>query len=235
MRKLLLNKFDLVLKRKNRVALIVSLAFHCFFLIFLGNLAMSEKKMISLPVRLVTNCSTKKKFTSKTEKTAKANQDVKSQAKTVPKKQVAKAINSVAKAKSNSQQLASATPNNSASAIFGETSGEAVSASSGDSAGAINFSSKNYVGEGEIEDIEKVVVIHKELPKYPIFSRKMREEGTVLLLLTVKNGRVCDVTIEKTSGFSRLDSAAIQAAKKWHFKDRKNFKVKVPFSFKLSN
>ena len=235
MKKLLSNKFNFILKKKNAIALIFSLAFHCIFLILLGNFAVSEKKILSLPVKLVTISSTKKKVASKSENAVNDSKNVKPQTKTVQKKQVAKAINTAANAKSDSQQVASATPNNSDSAISGETSGEAVSASGGDSTGAINFSSKNNVGESEIEDIEKVVVIHKELPKYPVFSRKMREEGTVLLLLTVANSKVRDVTVEKSSGFSRLDSAATQAAKKWRFEDGKNFKVKVPFSFKLSN
>ncbi len=87
----------------------------------------------------------------------------------------------------------------------------------------------------KIKELDAVAVKHKEIPRYPVFSRKMREEGTALLLLTVKNGTVCDVAIDKSSGFPRLDSAAQNAAKKWIFSSEGNFMVKVPFSFKLSN
>ena len=87
----------------------------------------------------------------------------------------------------------------------------------------------------KIKELDAVVVKHKEIPRYPVFSRKMREEGTVLLLLTVKNGTVGNVSVDKSSGFSRLDSAAQIAAKKWIFGSEGNFMVKVPFSFKLSN
>jgi len=55
-------------------------------------------------------------------------------------------------------------------------------------------------------------------PRYPRLSKRLREEGTVLLLLLInKNGTVNEVAIKKSSGYPRLDRAAIKAVKQWHY------------------
>ncbi|NJO12608.1 MAG: TonB family protein [Gammaproteobacteria bacterium] len=57
-------------------------------------------------------------------------------------------------------------------------------------------------------------------PIYPPTSRRLGEEGTVRLLIYVlPDGRVGDVKIDKSSGFPRLDEAAMNAARKdWRFR-----------------
>jgi protein TonB len=46
----------------------------------------------------------------------------------------------------------------------------------------------------------------------------MEEEGTVLLRVTIgTNGRVEAVEIEESSGFPRLDQAALKAIRAWRF------------------
>lgn len=57
-------------------------------------------------------------------------------------------------------------------------------------------------------------------PDYPPTSRRLGEEGTVVLLLYVlENGRVGEVRIDKSSGFQRLDDAASREARRnWRFK-----------------
>jgi len=57
-------------------------------------------------------------------------------------------------------------------------------------------------------------------PEYPPTSRRLGEEGTVVLLLYIlENGRVGDVKIDKSSGFQRLDDAAAREARRnWRFK-----------------
>jgi protein TonB len=58
-----------------------------------------------------------------------------------------------------------------------------------------------------------------EKPLYPAASRRLEEEGTVLLRFLVQaDGRVVDSQIEKTSGFRRLDEAARQALARCQFK-----------------
>lgn len=56
-------------------------------------------------------------------------------------------------------------------------------------------------------------------PDYPAASRRLGEEGTVVLLLLVGvDGAVQEARVDKSSGFSRLDQAAVrEALKSWHF------------------
>jgi protein TonB len=53
-------------------------------------------------------------------------------------------------------------------------------------------------------------------PEYPPTSRRLGEEGTVILLLLVtEDGHVADAKLDKTSGFVRLDEAALRESKRW--------------------
>ena len=55
-------------------------------------------------------------------------------------------------------------------------------------------------------------------PKYPAESRKLREEGVVLLKVSVTpEGRAANVQLQRSSGFSRLDQAALNAVRRWEF------------------
>jgi periplasmic protein TonB len=58
-------------------------------------------------------------------------------------------------------------------------------------------------------------------PEYPTMSRRLGEEGAVILLLTLDDtGRVTEATVDTSSGFARLDEAAVKEAKRprnWKF------------------
>jgi protein TonB len=58
-------------------------------------------------------------------------------------------------------------------------------------------------------------------PEYPTMSRRLGEEGAVVLLLTLdEDGRVTEATVDTSSGFERLDEAAVKEAKRprnWKF------------------
>jgi len=55
-------------------------------------------------------------------------------------------------------------------------------------------------------------------PVYPQLSRRLREQGTVLLELTVlANGTVADVIVLSSSGYPRLDQAALSAVQQWRY------------------
>lgn len=55
-------------------------------------------------------------------------------------------------------------------------------------------------------------------PVYPAMSRRLREAGVVLLRVRVTTqGRPAEVLLEHTSGFVRLDEAAIATVKHWRF------------------
>lgn len=55
-------------------------------------------------------------------------------------------------------------------------------------------------------------------PRYPHESRRRREQGTVVLtvLLSV-DGSVADVSVSQSSGFERLDQAALTAVRRWRW------------------
>lgn len=60
--------------------------------------------------------------------------------------------------------------------------------------------------------------LHNPSPQYPPVSRRIGEEGRVLLrVLVAKNGDAEAVEIESGSGSARLDEAAFEAVKKWRF------------------
>lgn len=55
-------------------------------------------------------------------------------------------------------------------------------------------------------------------PTYPSSSRRAGEEGTVRLKVLVdEKGRPKDVAVAASSGFARLDQAAMDAVRKWRF------------------
>ena len=56
-------------------------------------------------------------------------------------------------------------------------------------------------------------------PQYPAESRKLREQGVVLLRVAVTAaGRAAEVQLQRSSGYSRLDEAALKAVRRWEFK-----------------
>jgi periplasmic protein TonB len=55
-------------------------------------------------------------------------------------------------------------------------------------------------------------------PTYPPASRRAGEQGTVRLKVLVDtSGRASNVAVSQTSGFPRLDQAAMEAVRKWRF------------------
>jgi protein TonB len=58
-------------------------------------------------------------------------------------------------------------------------------------------------------------------PPYPPTSLRMNEQGSVLLAIKVEsNGTASDVNVVRSSGFPRLDDAAIKAALRWRYVPR---------------
>ena len=82
--------------------------------------------------------------------------------------------------------------------------------------------------------------LHNPRPIYPPMSRRMGEEGKVLLRVRVEaDGRPSHVEVKASSGFTRLDQAAEQAVRQWRFVPAKSGNeaisawVIVPISFSL--
>lgn len=87
-----------------------------------------------------------------------------------------------------------------------------------------------------------VAYLNNPTPDYPALSVRKGEEGRVLMRVLVSaDGAAEDVKIEKSSGFDRLDNAAVAAVKKWRFiPAKKNNQpmsayVRVPMPFILEN
>jgi periplasmic protein TonB len=55
-------------------------------------------------------------------------------------------------------------------------------------------------------------------PRYPVESRRRKEQGTVVLsLLLGLDGAVAQINLAQSSGFDRLDKAALEAVRKWRW------------------
>jgi periplasmic protein TonB len=57
-----------------------------------------------------------------------------------------------------------------------------------------------------------VEYVHQPAPKYPPQSRRLKEEGVVVLRVLIdERGRACEIVVESSSGYARLDHAAREA------------------------
>lgn len=79
-------------------------------------------------------------------------------------------------------------------------------------------------------------------PRYPVAARRAGEQGTVTLKVLVgSDGLPQRVEVEKTSGSSRLDTAALDAVRRWRFVPARRGSnaieswVLVPVVFRLEN
>ncbi len=66
--------------------------------------------------------------------------------------------------------------------------------------------------------LETASVLRRVRPSYPALSQRTGEEGRVVLNVLVKaDGTAGDVGIKNSSGFQRLDKAAVSAVRQWRF------------------
>lgn len=79
-------------------------------------------------------------------------------------------------------------------------------------------------------------------PTYPNLARKRGRQGTVVLQVLVNGqGRVDEIRLDESSGYSMLDRAAFIAVKKWIFEPGRrgnetvSMWVRVPVTFRLKN
>lgn len=82
--------------------------------------------------------------------------------------------------------------------------------------------------------------LHNPKPVYPALARRQGEEGKVLLKVRVSaQGTALDVAVSKSSGYGRLDNAALEAVAQWRFVPAKrgdetvDSSVIVPITFAL--
>ena len=84
--------------------------------------------------------------------------------------------------------------------------------------------------------------LHNPHPEYPPISRRLGEEGKVLLRVRVTaDGRAAAVDVEKSSNFERLDQTAQRSVVRWRFVPARRgdeaveATVIVPIVFRLEN
>jgi len=67
-------------------------------------------------------------------------------------------------------------------------------------------------------------------PVYPSLSRRMGEQGRVLLSVYIlPDGSVGDIRVKQSSGFGRLDQAALDAVKRWRYIPARRGNEPIPY------
>lgn len=84
--------------------------------------------------------------------------------------------------------------------------------------------------------------LNNPAPQYPALSRRLGEQGRVMVdVYILPDGSVGEIKLNRSSGFPRLDAAALQAVKNWKFVPAKRgdkpiaFWYVQPVSFVLNN
>jgi protein TonB len=99
---------------------------------------------------------------------------------------------------------------------FDVTASVAASAGAG---GIADGEGEGRPGENYVGPSFNVSYFSNPEPEYPSLSRRLREQGLVRLRVHVTvEGRVSEVTLHTSSGFERLDKAALEAVKRWRFR-----------------
>jgi periplasmic protein TonB len=98
------------------------------------------------------------------------------------------------------------------------------------------------VEEKPVEPLPEAVIppntdaheLNNPAPAYPAMSKKLKEEGIVLLkILVTKEGRVAEVSIKNSSGFKRLDDVAIKTIKRWKFNPATQAGVAIDYWYEI--
>jgi protein TonB len=78
---------------------------------------------------------------------------------------------------------------------------------------------ESFTLEGRTTPPEAVDAARNRRPNYPEASRRRGEQGVVRVeLLVDPNGRVVDVRVLESSGFSTLDAEAVKTVRDWRFR-----------------
>lgn len=60
--------------------------------------------------------------------------------------------------------------------------------------------------------------LHNPAPIYPHMSRRLREQGKVLLrVMVTPDGQPAEIEVRESSGYPRLDQAALESVQRWRF------------------
>lgn len=97
-------------------------------------------------------------------------------------------------------------------------------------------------GDAAPKLISTVEYVREPIPRYPPQSRRLREQGLVVLRVLIdEKGQACDIAVESSSGHSRLDHAAKEAVAAAAFRpyiedgEPRRALVLIPIEFSLSS
>lgn len=85
---------------------------------------------------------------------------------------------------------------------------------------------------GGIPGYGNAAALQNPKPPYPAVSRRMGEEGVVMLSVMIEaDGTVSDVKVTRSSGFPRLDASALDTVRHWRYVPAKKNGVPVAFRY----
>jgi protein TonB len=134
-----------------------------------------------------------------------------------------------------------------------ESTSEIKNSTAAQSEKAVSSSGDTQIGSistGEVQDRKEaqsfvapkfdVAYFNNPKPAYPSVSRRLNEEGRVILRVYVDtSGKPKEIQLVQSSGYQRLDQAALEAVKMWRFTPAQYTGqavaawVQVPVSFQL--
>lgn len=72
--------------------------------------------------------------------------------------------------------------------------------------------------------------LNNPAPAYPTLSRRMGEQGIVLLeILILPDGSVGEIRVKESSGHKRLDETAVKAVKRWRYTPARRGSMAIEF------
>jgi len=142
------------------------------------------------------------------------------------------------------RKLPASTPRMELAASTGNSANTATAAATGGSEAGAHEASAEHASSGKTETPTPPSFAADYLanppPEYPRLSRELGEEGRVELRVHVTTrGLPDDITPHRSSGYERLDRAALQAVWRWKFvparlgQEAQSGWVIVPISFNL--
>ena len=105
-------------------------------------------------------------------------------------------------------------------ASSGNNGGNSGGGSYGDSAGGSGkgFQGSGTGGGGVVMPSSSAAYLRNPKPAYPSMSRRLGETGrSVIRVLVGADGSAKNVRLQRSSGFDRLDQAALDAVRRWRF------------------
>ncbi|WP_236994653.1 energy transducer TonB [Granulosicoccus antarcticus] len=121
-----------------------------------------------------------------------------------------------------------------------ESTGAKTSASVANTGSASDQNAEGTTGDPNAY-LGKINAWLKQFHRYPLASKKRKEEGVVHLKFTInREGEIQDASIEKSSGYDRLDRAALELLSEASpvpripdFMNRETLKLVIPIEYSL--